>query len=75
MIAPTMMCASVICARSSRGGWSVFAEIKRFHEQDAMKSGNARPPDGHGMMFGAAMLFVITASIVAGLFIGVHFGK
>ena len=40
-----------------------------------MKSGNSRPPDGHGVMFGAAMLVVITTSIVAGLFIGVHFGK
>jgi hypothetical protein len=31
--------------------------------------------DGHGMMFVGLMLFVVATAIVAGLFVGVHFGK
>ena len=36
---------------------------------------NERVADGHGMMFAAAMLLMIATAIVAGLFIGIHFGK
>jgi hypothetical protein len=34
-----------------------------------------RVADGNGLMFAAAMLFVVVAAIVAGLYIGVYIGK
>ena len=51
-----------------------------------MMRGDARQPQGglrsieqvavrNGMMFAAAMLFVVVAAIVAGLYIGVHVEK
>jgi hypothetical protein len=54
--------------------------------KEEMMRGDARQPqgdrrsieqvaDGTGLMFAAAMLFVVVAAIVAGLYIGVHVGK
>ncbi len=63
-----------------------IAQLNPFDQQQAMMRGDFRRPhgglrsmegvvDGHGLMFAAVMLIVVAAAIVAGLFIGVHFGK